>query len=133
MSGLVLDGIRKSRHESSRLSYMRHPAIRDAYVMDPDSQPTQARIQTVRPTPLERPGLQGLLTGPCTRRAHSEASMVAPRPTIITPPVAPRVSSRVGLRENQSRAREAASAQMLSEQMAIAPNTTPSTVICSPT
>ena len=35
MSGLVLDGIRKSRHEASRLSYMRHPAIRDAYVRDP--------------------------------------------------------------------------------------------------
>ena len=26
MAGLVLDGIRKSRHEASRLSYMRHPA-----------------------------------------------------------------------------------------------------------
>jgi hypothetical protein len=35
MSGLVLDGIRKSRHESSRLSYMRHPAVRGAYVRDP--------------------------------------------------------------------------------------------------
>lgn len=35
MAGLVLDGIRKSRHEASRLSYMRHPAIRDAYVTDP--------------------------------------------------------------------------------------------------
>ncbi len=64
---------------------------------------------------------------------HSEASMVAPRPTIITPPVAPRVSSRRGLRENQSRARDAASAQMLSEQIAITPKTMPSTVICRPT
>lgn len=35
MVGLVLDGIRKSRHELSRLSYMRHPAVRDAYVRDP--------------------------------------------------------------------------------------------------
>ncbi len=35
MAGLVLDGIRKSRHEASRLSYMRYPAIRDAYVRDP--------------------------------------------------------------------------------------------------
>jgi glycosyltransferase involved in cell wall biosynthesis len=35
MAGLVLEGIRKSRHEASRLSYMTHPAIRDAYVRDP--------------------------------------------------------------------------------------------------
>jgi glycosyltransferase involved in cell wall biosynthesis len=35
MAGLVLDGIRKSRHEVSRLSYMRHPAVRDTYVTDP--------------------------------------------------------------------------------------------------
>ncbi len=35
MAGLVLDGIRKSRHEASRLSYMRYPAVRDAYVRDP--------------------------------------------------------------------------------------------------
>lgn len=35
MIGLVLDGIRKSRHELSRLAYMRHPAVRDAYVRDP--------------------------------------------------------------------------------------------------
>ena len=34
-SGLVLDGIRKARHESSRLSYMRHSAVRDAYVQAP--------------------------------------------------------------------------------------------------
>lgn len=34
--GLVLDGIRKSRHEVSRLSYMRHPAVRDTYVRDPE-------------------------------------------------------------------------------------------------
>jgi glycosyltransferase involved in cell wall biosynthesis len=34
--GLVLDGIRKSRHEASRLSYMRHPAVRDTYVRDPE-------------------------------------------------------------------------------------------------
>jgi hypothetical protein len=35
LAGLVLDGIRKSRHEASRLSYMTHPAIREAYVRDP--------------------------------------------------------------------------------------------------
>jgi hypothetical protein len=35
LGGLVLDGIRKSRHESSRLVYMRYPAVRDCYVRDP--------------------------------------------------------------------------------------------------
>lgn len=35
MAGLVLDGMRKSRHEVSRLSYMRHPAVRGLYVEDP--------------------------------------------------------------------------------------------------
>ncbi len=35
MAGLVLDGIRKSRHEATRLSYMRHPAVRGTYVTDP--------------------------------------------------------------------------------------------------
>ncbi|WP_082574656.1 MULTISPECIES: glycosyltransferase family 2 protein [unclassified Nocardioides] len=35
MAGLVLDGMRKSRHEVSRLSYMRHPAVRGMYVEDP--------------------------------------------------------------------------------------------------
>jgi hypothetical protein len=44
MAGLVLDGIRKSRHESSRLSYMTHPAIRDAYVRDP-APSTAAMVQ----------------------------------------------------------------------------------------
>jgi len=31
LGGLVLDGIRKSRHESSRLAYMRHAPVRDAH------------------------------------------------------------------------------------------------------
>jgi Glycosyl transferase family 2 len=48
MAGLVLDGIRKSRHESSRLSYMRHPAVRDAYVRDPSP---AARLQSMPPAP----------------------------------------------------------------------------------
>jgi glycosyltransferase involved in cell wall biosynthesis len=39
MVGLVLDGIRKSRHEISRLSYMRHPAVRGTYVRDPGRAP----------------------------------------------------------------------------------------------
>lgn len=34
-AGLVIDGTRKSRHEVSRLSYLRHPAVRDTYVRDP--------------------------------------------------------------------------------------------------
>jgi hypothetical protein len=33
--GLMLDGIRKARHESSWLSYMRHAAVRDPYVRTP--------------------------------------------------------------------------------------------------
>jgi hypothetical protein len=45
--GLVLDGMRKSRHEVSRLSYMRHPAVRDAYIRDP------APGQFVFPSPRE--------------------------------------------------------------------------------
>jgi MFS-type transporter involved in bile tolerance (Atg22 family) len=35
MVGLVIDALRKSRHESSRLAYMRHPAVRGTYVTDP--------------------------------------------------------------------------------------------------
>lgn len=39
LGGLVIDGTRKSRHEMSRLAYMRHPAIRGAYVTDPEFDP----------------------------------------------------------------------------------------------
>ena len=35
VTGLVIDGTRKSRHEASRLAYMRHPAVRGTYVRDP--------------------------------------------------------------------------------------------------
>jgi hypothetical protein len=35
MAGLVIDGIRKARYETSRLSYMRYPAVRGTYVIDP--------------------------------------------------------------------------------------------------
>lgn len=35
MVGLVIDAVRKSRHEMSRLSYMRIPAVRGTYVTDP--------------------------------------------------------------------------------------------------
>ena len=35
MVGLMLDGMRKTRHEAGRLSYMRHPAVRGTYVRDP--------------------------------------------------------------------------------------------------
>jgi glycosyltransferase involved in cell wall biosynthesis len=36
LAGFVIDGTRKSRHELSRLAYMRHPAVRDTYVRDPE-------------------------------------------------------------------------------------------------
>jgi glycosyltransferase involved in cell wall biosynthesis len=35
LAGIVVDGTRKARHESSRLAYMRHPAVRGTYVTDP--------------------------------------------------------------------------------------------------
>jgi glycosyltransferase involved in cell wall biosynthesis len=35
LAGVVIDGTRKSRHEMSRLAYMRHPAVRGTYVTDP--------------------------------------------------------------------------------------------------
>ena len=34
--GVIIDGTRKSRHEISRLAYLRHPALRGTYVRDPD-------------------------------------------------------------------------------------------------
>ena len=45
--GLILDGIRKSRHEVSRLSYMRHPAVRGTYVRDPEHRPERDREAAV--------------------------------------------------------------------------------------
>jgi glycosyltransferase involved in cell wall biosynthesis len=49
-AGLIIDGTRKARHEVSRLSYVRHPAVRSAYVRDPEyyDQPATA---TLVPTP----------------------------------------------------------------------------------
>jgi glycosyltransferase involved in cell wall biosynthesis len=47
LAGVVIDGTRKSRHEISRLAYMRHPAVRGTYVRDPDldaAAPVIARI-----------------------------------------------------------------------------------------
>ncbi|MGN6132576.1 MAG: glycosyltransferase [Nocardioidaceae bacterium] len=44
MAGMVLDGIRKSRHEASRLSYMHYPAVRDGYVRDPGPASPASRI-----------------------------------------------------------------------------------------
>ena len=35
VAGIVIDGTRKARHETSRLAYMRHPAVRGTYVHDP--------------------------------------------------------------------------------------------------
>lgn len=48
LAGLVIDGTRKSRHEISRLAYMRHPAIRGTYVQDPEYAPVVARIPEPR-------------------------------------------------------------------------------------
>ncbi len=49
MVGLVIDGTRKSRHEVSRLAYMRHPALRNTYVTDPDfTSPTRELIPAPR-------------------------------------------------------------------------------------
>ncbi len=45
--GMILDGIRKSRHEVSRLSYMRHPAVRGTYVRDPERRPERDREAAV--------------------------------------------------------------------------------------
>ena len=42
--GLVLDGIRKGRHEASRLTYMRLPSVRSTYIDDPA---LAARLDTV--------------------------------------------------------------------------------------
>src|SRR3954451_8177450 len=49
MVGLVMDGMRKSRHEVSRLSYMRHPAVRGTYVSDP--LPDRESLAHVDPSP----------------------------------------------------------------------------------
>jgi len=51
MAGLVLDGIRRSRQASSRLSYMRHPAVRDAYVRH---QGPSIRLDSI-PADLDQP------------------------------------------------------------------------------
>lgn len=52
MAGIVIDGTRKSRHEMSRLSYMRHPALRATYVQDPDLYPESAVLSRI---PMPRP------------------------------------------------------------------------------
>ena len=54
MVGLVLDGMRKSRHEVSRLSYMRHPAIRGMYVQDPAPSTTLLDAQETSVVPVPR-------------------------------------------------------------------------------
>ena len=35
LAAVIIDGTRKARHEASRLSYMRYPAVRGTYVRDP--------------------------------------------------------------------------------------------------
>ena len=65
LGGLVLDGIRKSRHESSRLVYMRYPAVRDGYVRDPAPGTTldTAADETVSAV-IPAPRAPGQPTGP---------------------------------------------------------------------
>lgn len=48
LAGIVIDGTRKSRHEMSRLAYMRHPAVRGTYVKDPEYDAVVARIPEPR-------------------------------------------------------------------------------------
>src|SRR3954447_7685192 len=81
----------------------------------------------------ERTHLGAVLAGLGGHEAgYSAAAMVAPSPIIITPPVTLSVSSRWGRRANQSRARAAARAQMLSEATHMAPNTSPRTASWTP-
>jgi hypothetical protein len=49
LAGLVIDGTRKSRHEMSRLTYMRFPAVRGTYVKDPDYYPEGATVAIPSP------------------------------------------------------------------------------------
>ncbi|MGY2704712.1 glycosyltransferase family 2 protein [Nocardioides sp. HB32] len=51
LAGVVIDGTRKSRHEVSRLSYLRHPAVRGTYVQDPSYFTDEARPLAVVPAP----------------------------------------------------------------------------------
>lgn len=48
--GVIIESMRKARHEVSRLSYLRHPAVRGTYVSDPayDAEPVS---RTLVPTP----------------------------------------------------------------------------------
>ena len=71
--------------------------------------------------------------GPAPRVNYSVAASVAPRPIIITPPVAPMASRRCGLRANQSRARLAASAHTESDATAMTAKRAPRKAICAPT
>ncbi len=47
VAGLVIDGTRKARHEMSRLTYLRYPAVRGTYVTDPAYYEDAARIAVV--------------------------------------------------------------------------------------
>jgi hypothetical protein len=57
MVGLIIDAMRKSRHEASRLSYMRHPAVRGTYVSDPlPDRESLAHVEASPITPLAQAG-----------------------------------------------------------------------------
>jgi len=60
LAGLVLDGIRKGRHEASRLSYMRYPAVASTYVDDPS---LATRLESIWSETKERSGLRVVSQG----------------------------------------------------------------------
>jgi len=60
LAGLVLDGIRKGRHEASRLSYMRYPAVTVTYVDDPG---LSARLENIWSDTKQRSGLRVVAQG----------------------------------------------------------------------
>jgi hypothetical protein len=77
VTGVVLDGVRKSRHELSRLSYMRHPAvaaaerIRDAHVVVPRPSPDPAP----QPVTASRPRREESPAFAFPPQRHSELSV----------------------------------------------------------
>ena len=64
LSGLLLDGIRTARHEHSRLSYMRHPAVRDtAQVVKASLRPLET-MPAMRLAPERTHVSQSAITAP---------------------------------------------------------------------
>ncbi len=65
LAGLVLDGIRKSRHELSRLSYVRHAAVRDTSepILQAVPQPAAARMPAMRVAPERAHAASAMASG----------------------------------------------------------------------